>query len=248
MNKKFTIPTIFTPFEQLRVAETTRNGGVSSAPFASLNMGNFTDDLTENINENRRLVLADLGFSLEQFAFAKQVHEDKIAIVTSANRYDGYDALITQTKGIILGITIADCVPILIYDAQNQVIAAIHAGWKGTVLQIVAKTIATMAKEYGTLAKDCFAYIGTCIEECDFEVGDEVAAHFAEAEKVFYESKNKYHVNLKAANKAQLLAAGILENQIEISPFSTVQHLDTYFSHRAEKGQTGRMMVLIGML
>jgi polyphenol oxidase len=248
MNKKFTTPAIFASFEQLRTAETTRNGGVSLPPFASLNMGNFTDDLAENILENRRLVLADLGFPMSQLAFAKQVHEDKIAIVTSANCYDGYDALIAQTKGILLGITIADCTPILIYDAKNQVIAAVHAGWKGTVLQIARKTIATMAEQYGTFAKDCFAYVGTCIDECDFEVGDEVATHFAEAEKVFYESKNKYHVNLKAANKTQLLAAGIPEQQIEVSPFSTVGNLDNYFSHRAEKGQTGRMMVLIGML
>jgi polyphenol oxidase len=244
---RYTNPPIFAKFPNLRAVETTRHNGVSPEPFTSLNMGNFTDDLAENIIENRRLVLADLGFSMSQLAFAKQVHEDKIAIVSSANYYEGYDALITQTKGIVLGVTIADCTPVLIYDTKNQVVAAIHAGWKGTILQIVYKTLMEMQTNFGTEAKDCYAYVGTCIDECDFEVGDEVASHFEVAHKVFYQHKNKYHVNLKAANHAQLIAFGIPSENIAISPFSTVGNNNDYFSHRAENGQTGRMMVLIGM-
>jgi YfiH family protein len=247
MNKKFITPAIFAPFAQLRAAETTRHDGVSKAPFASLNMGNFTDDLAENILENRRLVLEDLGFSMSQFAYSKQVHDDKILHVTAAGAYEGYDALFTQTPGLMLGITIADCTPILIYDAHNQVIAAIHAGWKGTVLQIVYKTLTAMQRNFGTQGKDCYAYVGTCIDECEFEVGDEVASHFEEMHKVFYSHKNKYHVNLKAANQSQLIAFGIPAKNIAISPFSTVGNNNDYFSHRAEKGQTGRMMCLIGM-
>lgn len=248
MAPKLIFPTIFQHFASLSAVETTRQGGVSPAPFNSLNLGNFTDDLTENILENRRIVLTQLGFDLSKFTYVKQTHDDKILVTEKSEIQEGYDAIITNKKDLMIGVTVADCTPILIYDAENQVIAAIHAGWKGTVLQIVRKTLEKMQTHHNTNANHCFAYIGTCIDECDFEVGDEVATHFSEQHKVFYEKKQKYHVNLKKANEAQLLAFGIPKTQIEISPRSTASDIENYFSHRAEKGQTGRMMALIGMI
>jgi polyphenol oxidase len=240
-------PSIFSTVKELTALETTRHGGVSQGAFSSLNMGNFTDDKAENIIENRRLVLEKVGFQRSQLAYSKQIHDDKILSVNTPGAYEGYDALMTQQKDIMLAVTIADCTPILIYDTENQAIAAIHAGWKGTVLHLVSKTLHAMQKNYNTQAKHCKAYIGTCIEECDFEVGEDVAQHFHAAHKTYHHEKNKFHVNLKAANQAQLIDFGIPQTQIQTSPYSTASSLNDYFSHRAEKGNTGRMMAMIGI-
>ena len=153
----------------------------------------------------------------------------------------------TNVPGILLAVSVADCTPILVYDSRNQVVAAIHAGWRGTVSCIVASTLIFMEKTFGTRGVDCFAYIGTCIDECSFEVGDEVALEFSEPFKQFDAGRGKFFVDLKKANAAQLLAFGIPEGQIEISPYCTVRHSDDFFSHRHEQGVTGRCLGVIGL-
>lgn len=245
--KRYIQPTVFQSFPNIAAAETTRHQGVSLPPFDSLNMGNYTDDNPAHITENRRLVLSDLGFSMENFCFAKQTHSDCIYLATRGGKIEGYDAIISNTKGLIIGVTVADCTPILLYDAKNQAIAAIHAGWKGTAAEIVRKTLAAMQTHFGTTAKDCYAYIGTCIAACDFEVGDEVAAQFDTPYKQYNITKQKYYIDLKKANQQQLLDFGIVPSHIQVSPHSTFSNTKDYFSHRAEKGITGRMMALIGL-
>ncbi|MCB0627330.1 MAG: laccase domain-containing protein, partial [Saprospiraceae bacterium] len=119
-------------------------------------------------------------------------------------------------------------------------------GWRGTVARIVAKTLAEMSATFGTDPRDCLAYVGTCIDECEFEVGPEVAEQFDPAFVRWDELRAKHFVDLKAANRAQLLDAGLPALQIEVSPYCTVQHNADYFSYRAEQGRTGRMLALIG--
>ena len=244
---KYIQASIFRHFENLTAVESTRHGGVSKPPFSSLNLGNFTEDVAADIQENRRLLFTELGFEMSDFACAKQVHGDQVLHVTKGGTYDGYDALMTNTKGILLGITVADCTPIIIYDAHNQALAAIHAGWRGTVSEIVAKTLHAMNHTFGTQAVDCFAYIGTCIDLEHFEVGIEVAEHFEPHCKQWNTATEKYHIDLKQANKDQLLRFGLPENQIEISIFSTVKNVENYFSYRTENGVTGRFMALVGL-
>jgi polyphenol oxidase len=243
----FHTPTIFCQFPSLVAAESTRHGGVSKAPFGSLNLGINTNDDSKNVLENRRIFFEKLGISETQFASSYQVHGDKIQVVTEARRTEGYDALITNQPNVFVGVTVADCTPILIYDARNQAVGAVHAGWRGTVVQIVLKTLQTMQLTYGTQPTDCFAYVGTCIDECSFEVGEEVAEQFSNEFKRFDEAIGKYLIDLKRANAAQLEAFGIPASQIEISPYSTITHNEDYFSYRLEKGQTGRMLAVIGI-
>ncbi|GAB3775064.1 hypothetical protein GCM10028818_18650 [Spirosoma horti] len=164
-----------------------------------------------------------------------------------ADRYTGYDALITNKPGLLIGVTVADCVPILIYDPEHKAVAAIHAGWRGTVGGIVTKTLIQMQQQFGTNAGQCYAYVGTCIDACAFEVGPEVAEQFDTAFKRADADSDKSFVDLKAANAHLLVTAGIPERQIEVSIFSTIIHNDTYFSYRAEQGQTGRMLAVIGL-
>ncbi len=240
-------PALFGQFPHLTAAESTRHGGVSAVPFASLNLGLSVGDVRENVLENRRRFFNGLGIETGQVATLHQVHGDHILYADSPGHRGGYDALVTDVPGVFVTVSIADCTPILIFDAKKEVVAAIHAGWRGTVAGIVGKTLTEMARRFGTNGPDCFAYVGTCIDECAFEVGADVADHFTDLFKRFDAEKQKFFVNLKRANAAQLCAFGVPENQLEISPFSTVTHNADYFSHRLEKGQTGRMMATIGM-
>ena len=243
----FRRPKIFAKFHDLTAAESTRHGGVSKPPYHSLNLGKGTDDHPEDVQENRSRFCSALGFSPSEMAWSKQVHGDLVHIADKPGGFEGADALVTKKRGILLSVSVADCTPLLIYDAKQQVVAAIHAGWRGTVSHIVAKTMALMAEHFGTQGCDCFAYIGTCIDECSFEVGEEVGACFDPMFRRYDPMRKKYFVDLKTANCAQLLEMGVPTNQIEISPYSTALHPADYFSHRCQKGVTGRMLAVIGM-
>ncbi len=240
-------PDIFAPFTQIVAAQSTRHGGVSMAPYHSLNLGKSTADDSARVAENRRRFCGALGFIPEQISWSKQVHGDQIRQVTTAGGSEGFDALVTNVPGILLAVSVADCTPILIFDPNNLAVAAIHAGWRGTVLGIVAKTLAMMEQAFGTRGQDCYAYIGACIDECSFEVGDEVAMEFAEAFKRFDAERGKFFVDLKKANAAQLLGFGIPEAQIAVSPYCTMRDSDNFFSHRKDGGLTGRGMGVIGL-
>ncbi len=245
--KRYILPSIFQAFPTVIAAQSTRLGGVSAAPYTSLNLGLHTNDQLQSVQQNRALFFSDLGFTEAATAGGFQVHQDQIKIVDKPGQVTGYDAFITQQKGILLSVTIADCTPILLYDPTQKVIAAIHAGWKGTRDHIVDKTLQKMIHTFGTMASDCYAYIGACIDECTFEVDADVADHFATDYKRWDAKLNKYFVDLKQANKDQLLLHGIPAGQIEISPYSTVSHNQYFFSHRKEQGQTGRMLAVIGI-
>lgn len=241
------IPEIFSPFTSIVAAQSTRHGGVSPAPYSSLNIGLYTPDEQTNVDENRDRFFGALGVQESQIAGSFQVHQDQVKMVNQPEQVEGYDALITNKKNIFLTVTVADCVPILIYDAKQEVVAAIHAGWRGTVVQIVRKTLNKMQLQFQTKGPDCYAFIGTCIDLCSFEVGPEVSDQFAEAYKEWDEGRQKFRVDLKESNKAQLLGFDVPESQIEVSPFDTMTHNDTFFSHRKEAGKTGRMLAVIGM-
>jgi YfiH family protein len=235
-------PAIFQTIPGLVAGVSTRHGGLSKAPFTSLNLGDHTDDDPDVIEHNLSLFCADLGISSADLARSYQVHGDKIWVTGRAGYQSGFDAMISIQPGVFAGVGIADCTPILLADPVTRVCAAIHAGWKGTVAQIVHKTAKRMIENRGSNSTDILAYIGPCISQMHFEVGGEVAAHFDEAFKI--RKAEKWHVDLKAANEAQLRALGI--QQIEIDPACTVENNADFFSHRTEKGMTGRMLALIG--
>jgi len=239
-------PAVFKPFLGLIAAESTRHGGVSPVPFQSLNLGINTDDDPAHVAENRHRFFERIGAGGSGLASSYQVHGTEILYATEPGRYTGYDALMTSQPGLLVGVTVADCVPVLVFDAQTRAVAAIHAGWRGTVGGIVTKTIARMHAQFGTEPAHCYAYVGTCIDDCSFEVGPDVATQFSASFVRLDTITARHFVDLKAANKQQLLDAGVPDTQIEVSAFSTVQHNADYFSYRAEGGQTGRMLAVIG--
>lgn len=243
----FRQPDIFKNIPRLIFAESTRHGGVSPAPYQSLNLGKNTADLPGHLAENRRRFCNALGFQPEQLAWSNQVHGAEIRLATGPGGADGFDALITNTAGVIVTVSVADCTPVLVYDSKNQAVAAIHAGWRGAAAGIVVKTLEMMSAQFGTQAADCRAYVGTCIDACSFEVGPEVAAAFDGIFQHYDPERGKFFVDLKKNCTAQLQNFGLPAAQIEVSPYSTVLHNTDYFSHRKEGGTTGRMMAVIGL-
>lgn len=233
--------------DRLRIGQSTRHGGVSIGPYASLNLSLHTDDDPEQVRENRRRLARDLGFTPDRYAGGRQVHGDRLRVVAEPGYWEGYDAFISATPGILLSVSVADCTPVLIYDPVAGAVGAAHAGWKGTVANIAAKTVAALQEHFGSRPADCWAYIGSCIDACDFEVDADVADHFSTDYKNWDADRGKYFVDLKAANRAQLLQAGLAAGQIDISPFSTHSRNDLFFSHRADGGVTGRGLGVIGL-
>ena len=240
-------PELLASVDGLLAAESTRHGGVSPVPFASLNLGINTDDARANVDENRFRFFSAIGADGLGFASSYQVHGTAVLHATEAGRYDGYDALMTNQSGLLVGVTVADCVPILIYDNAQRAVAAVHAGWRGTVGRIVQTTLMNMQQQFGTRPADCLIYIGTCIDENTFEVGPDVAGQFDAALLHINPQTGRTCADLKRANAELCLAMGVPASQIEISPFSTVLHNQDYFSYRAEQGQTGRMLAVIGL-
>jgi len=235
-------PRIFQSIPGLVAGVSTRHGGLSQDPYSSLNLGVHTDDDPAVIEQNLSIFCADLGISPTDLARSYQVHGDKIWVTGRAGYQSGFDAMVSVQPGVFAGVGIADCTPILLADPVTRVCAAIHAGWKGTVAGIVEKTASRMIENRGSNPADILAYIGPCISQAHFEVGDEVAEHFAKEFKT--RKGSKWHVDLKTANAAQLTKLGI--QKIEIDLACTVENNADFFSHRIEKGITGRMLALIG--
>lgn len=240
-------PAAFDALPGIVAGFSTRHGGTSPAPYTSLNLGLATDDDEARVQENRRRLFEAVGFRADQVAMAGQIHGAAVKVVTEGGIYSGYDALVTDTPGLLLAISAADCAAVLLADAEARVVAASHAGWRGTVARIVPHTVAAMV-ERGAAPRRLRAYISPCISAHHFEVGPEVAQQFDSAFIHHVSGKDKPHIDLKAAIGAQLEESGVSPSRIDVSPHCTVTEVDTFYSHRAERGRTGRMMGFVGML
>jgi YfiH family protein len=247
----FVAPEIFSSFPTLVASQSTRHGGESPAPFDSLNLGLSTGDAHDYVHRNREVFFGEQEIDISQVALSHQVHSDAVLYAKSPGKYDGFDALITNKRHVFLAVSIADCVPILIYDYAAQAVAAVHAGWRGTSKQILYKTLRTLQATFGTTANTCVAYIGTCISAAHYQVDADVAAHFNSDVKVYSAPEDKFYLDLKLANVAQLKSFGLSDDQIEVSPYCTYADSAHFFSHRFAThhtgGKTGRMMACIGL-
>ena len=231
---------------------TTRDGGVSVGEFTSLNMGFNTAD--ENVIKNRDIVVKSLGTKVCEI-IPTQVHKTDIALIDEAldqRIFVGeYDALVTKRKNVLLTTCHADCLAVYLYDKENKVIGLAHAGWKGTLGKIAVKTLQKMCKELGANEKTTIAAISPGISKCCFEVGTEVYEAFKEnlsyVDNYTVKKENgKYNLDLKGINLKQLHDCGI--TGVELSPYCTSCNTDMFFSHRKEKGKTGRMCAGIVMI
>jgi len=222
-----------------------------------------TGEKKEEILKNRKVLAASLlheeDLQSEKnlcFIVANQTHSDNIRIITKketkgwtdlGDAIEDCDALITKERGIILTILTADCVPILLYDSEKKVIAAVHAGWKGSKAGIVAKTVLRMKEMYACEPENIMAGIAPSIGRCCYEVGEEVAQHFFDRPESLKKKQEKYMLDLPYINKYQLLECGLKEEHIEMSDVCTACEVEHYFSYRKEQGCSGRFMSMIGM-
>jgi len=241
-------PGIFSGFPELTTAQSTRHGGVSPGELGSLNLSFYTPDDPDAVRENQGRFIRLLGWAPDRVASSRQVHGQEVRKVEKPEQVEGYDALITDKPGILLAVTVADCTPILLYDPVSQVIGAVHSGWPGTRLKVLEKTLMAMRENFHCNPTDIHAWVGVCIGKEDYEVDADVADHFAPQHKRWDEVRKKFFLDLKKANRDQLLRQGVPKEQIEASPLSTASHSEDFFSHRASKGKAGRGWAVIGVM
>lgn len=243
---------------QITAFSTTRNGGVSKGDYASMNCTPYTGDDLEAVQRNQQLLCTALHIEKEQLIIPYQTHSvnalviDKEFLQQNAEKRNeqlqNIDALITQEKGVCLCVSTADCTPILLYDRKQQVIAAIHAGWRGSVNYIVRNTLEQMNRLYNTQGEDIFAAIGPCIGFDAFEVGDEVYDAFKQNDfpmeyiSGWKPETHKWHIDLQMANSVQLIDFGVPTEQIDICDICTFTHYEKFFSARRLGIKSGRIL------
>ena len=253
----------FSHFDQYGLVHgvSTRLHGSSAKPFHSLNLGLHTGDNPENVLHNRKLFAAAVGVDAQAVVTAQQVHEDTIGIIKTASldsanareyqrTFAATDALITVESSIPLMLFFADCVPVLFFEPVKRVVAISHAGWKGTVARIAAKTLTKMKSEYNINPQDCLIGIGPSIGQCCYEVDDTVISklrqEFASDWSKFVIPRNeRWMLDLWKVNEMQLLEAGAKQQNILTSGVCTSCNNSLFYSHRTEKGKTGRLGAVI---
>ena len=238
-------------------AFSTRGGGVSPFPAGALNLAGFDQDAAENIHENRRRFISVLGGEW-RLAACWQVHGTDILVVRAADdprsEREHCDALTTSLRGVLLGVKTADCVPLVLGDARSGACAAVHAGWRGTLAEIVRQALARMREEFGTEASDVRAAVGPAALGCCYEVGREVIEAFREkftdAGSLFTPTREGHAlVNLHEANRRQLVESGVAADRVHLLPLCTMCRTDLFFSYRNDRrlhGRTGRLLSVIG--
>jgi polyphenol oxidase len=261
-------------FGWLRHGFSRRMGGVSSVYGGkTLNLGWTKEDDPAFVAENRRRFLLEVGGENGGFSLVgvRQIHSGIVRVVGEGDGaregrlqtaegkavLEG-DGLMTNVPGVLLGVGTADCVPVLVVDVEKRVVAAFHAGWRGTVARIVEQGVAMMGTEYGSRVEDLVAAVGPSIGACCYTVGEEVrlefGGQFGYAEDLFSRrGVSEMRLDLWEANRRQLLAAGVGAESITVVGECTACARDErgtlrYFSHRGEKGLAGRMLNVVGIV
>jgi hypothetical protein len=238
-------------------AFSTRGGGVSPFPADALNLAGFDQDAAENIRENRRRFLSTLG-GRWKLAACWQVHGSDVLVVRDPDdprsENERCDALATDLGGVLLGVKTADCVPVLLADSRTGACAAVHAGWRGTLAEIVPRALAALREEFGTAAGEVSAAIGPAALGCCYEVGADVIEAFREkfddADSLFAPTSAGHAlVDLHEANRRQLVGAGVSPGGVHLLPLCTMCRPDLFFSYRRDRklhGRTGRLLSVVG--
>ena len=243
----------------------TRHGGVSKGNYAAFNINRYCGDAPEDIEQNRKSLANCLEIDVNKLIVPHQIHSDSSRII--ANEYfklpanireqiiEGVDAVMTNELNVCIGVSTADCIPILLYDTKHHATAAIHAGWRGTVKHIVQKTIKEMGIVYQTKPQELQAVIGPGISLQNFEVGDEVYEQFANAcfdmERIAKrfrvmqpkegELPLKWHLDLKLSNRIDMETMGVLPQNIIDEGICTYDNTNDYFSARKLGVDSGRI-------
>lgn len=238
----------------------TRLGGVSEGIFSSMNLSFSRGDDEEAVLKNYKIICCALGVDYKKCVLSKQTHTTNIRIVSADDigkgivkerDFDNVDGLITNIPGVTLVTQYADCVGLLFYDPIKRVIAASHAGWRGTVGEIGRKTVEKMQEHFGSDPRNILAAVAPSIGKCCFEVDKPVYDEFVKLQNIDLEKiieckeGGKYNIDLWECNRQILINAGILPQNISVTDLCTKCHPDVFFSHRATGGKRGNLAAFI---
>ncbi|WP_455496778.1 peptidoglycan editing factor PgeF [Coprobacter sp.] len=237
---------------------TTRNGAIDGDPYSSFNLGMHSGEAVDKVLEHQETLRKTIGIASGRFILPRQIHGNGVAVIDETflglssdgrkNAVSRADALITNIPMVCIGITTADCVPVLLFDPVKKAVGVAHAGWRGTVQHIVSATVYNMVVRFGTSPADIYAAIGPSIGQEQFEVGDEVYEAFRDAYteierlSMRHPVTGKYHIDLWEANRADLYDAGILSEHIEVAGLCTRTRNDLFFSARDLGVKSGRFI------
>ncbi|WP_138414987.1 peptidoglycan editing factor PgeF [Aquibacillus sediminis] len=243
---------------QLTVGMTTRKGGVSPAPFHSMNLGYHVPDHDKNVINNRQILANLLNLPLDTWTIGEQVHGTKVFRVanvdsgkgslTHENAIQGVDGLITKETNLLCTALFADCVPIFYFDPVTNWIGIAHAGWRGTV-NGMAKQMVEQLKNQGVEVRSLLVAIGPCISQAHYEVDTKVIQSIPETlskDTVKTLENGRFLLDLRQLNKQVLVDAGIPEHHISVTEYCTYRDDHLFYSHRRDQGKTGRMLGFIG--
>lgn len=244
--------------DRLKAGFTTRNGGNSQRPFDTFNLGLHVPDRKADVISNRRKLAKDLSIELESWVSGEQIHQTNVHIVKAEDRGKGatsyssslanIDGIVANRSDVLCTAFFADCVPLYFFDPDTEYIGIAHAGWKGTVHRIGEKMVDTF-KAAGTDPAKLLVAIGPCISrdvyEVDKHVIDHIPEHFRQESLIPLEN-NHFLLDLKQLNKENLLQQGVLPHNIDITNYCTFHDEALFFSHRRDRGKTGRMLGYIG--
>lgn len=232
----------------------TRQCGISPAPWNSLNFGGTVGDVRERVVENRHRAFRALGRDPHSMFDVWQIHSADVVVAVASSFSSPpefkADAILTDQPNITLFMRFADCVPILLHDPRKGVIGIVHAGWQGTVKKILRETIRAMQAAYNSNPADVLAAIGPSIGPDHYEIGPDVierarASFKDDADALLHNHHGRTHLDLWAANRLTLEQAGV--GQVDVAEICTACHTHDWYSHRAEKGKTGRFGALIAL-
>ena len=250
------IPTLtyYNIAEGVTAFSTTRHGGMSQGVYGEFNINPYCGDASSAIATNRRLLADELGISEDLIFLPHQIHStrnidltDNFLMCPKELRFmqlEGIDSITTACRGVCIGVSTADCIPVLLYDREHRCCAAVHAGWRGTVQRIVVKAIERMRAAYGTQPSELTAAIGPGISIDHFEVGDEVYQQFVDAGfemEPISRRYQKWHIDLPECNRRQLIQLGVDPQRIISSGICTYAQSDMYFSARHLGIESGRI-------
>ena len=218
--------------------------GLDRKPPYYFNMSKSVGDSSDVVDENRSALFNELGIDGSNVVFQKQIHSDIVRVIREHGKIEEGDAMITDRKGLSLAVSTADCIPIFLYDEENNVIAGIHSGWRSTKEKILLKTLNMMSVDFHSKPENLWAYIAPSISAGNYEVGKEFEGYFPA--EYLTPKGDKFLLDLKTANYDMLTAFGILEEHIEISNLCSFEE-EYLHSYRRDGKISGRALGIIGL-
>ena len=235
---------------RIKHAFSTRRDGVSSLPYKSLNLGYFEKDTKENVDKNRQLFFEALSLTDNKLVSPLQTHSDIYFEIEDFNLAQDLkaDALFTSLPGIILSVQTADCFPVIIYEPSSEIIGIVHIGWRGLINRICQKTINAICEKYNTKAKNFIIGIGPGIQQCCYEIKEDLVEQFEKEfdfmDKCIQYEHGKYMLDLLHVILFQLWELRVSHHNINWIKLCTHCNARHFFSFRRE-GPTGRLMTVI---